>query len=86
MRRRCPPSAPTGRQRGLFALSLKNRLGAGRASLGGLLVAITVPGVAWAATAGGHPRFGPILFGLAVLVVAAKAGGLHPADFGLRVP
>ena len=35
-----------------------------------------VPGVAAAAGGEGSPRFGPILFGLAVLVVAAKAGGL----------
>lgn len=44
--------------------------------LSGGLLAVAVPAVAWAATAEGHPRFGPILFGLAVLVVAAKAGGL----------
>lgn len=34
------------------------------------------PAVAWAAGAEGHPRSGPVLFGLAVLVVMAKIGGL----------
>jgi len=41
------------------------------------LLASGISGVAWAATtAEGHRRFGPVLFGLAVLVIAAKVGGL----------
>jgi Kef-type K+ transport system membrane component KefB len=41
------------------------------------LLALETPGVAWAATsAEGHRRFGPVLFGLALLVIAAKVGGL----------
>jgi Kef-type K+ transport system membrane component KefB len=43
-------------------------------SIGILL--LWMPSVAWAATAGEQARFGPILFGLAALVVAAKIGGL----------
>lgn len=35
-----------------------------------------IPGAAWAATGEGQARFGPILFGLAALLVAAKIGGL----------
>ena len=45
--------------------------------LSALLVALAVPAIAHAAAAGeGHVQFGPLLFGLAILVVAAKAGGL----------
>lgn len=49
--------------------------GSVRATLVGLLV-LAVPGLAFGGAAEGHGRFGPILFGLAVLVVAAKVGGL----------
>ncbi len=43
-----------------------------------ILVALLlgIPSVAWAAGGGGQVSFGPILFGLAVLVVTAKIGGL----------
>ena len=44
------------------------------ALLGGLLLTSAVPAVA--ASADEHSRFGPVLFGLAVLIAAAKAGGL----------
>ena len=42
----------------------------------------TVPDSAMAAGTEAHTRFGPILFGLAVLVVAAKAGGLLVQRWG----
>src|SRR6266511_2712593 len=44
--------------------------------LGASLLAIALPAVAAATSAEEHPRFGPILFGLAVLVCSAKVGGL----------
>jgi len=40
------------------------------------------PAVAWAAGPGGHPGSGPVLFGLAVLVGAAKLGGLLAERWG----
>ena len=43
---------------------------------------VAAPEVAEAAGAEGGSRFGPILFGLAVLVVAAKAGGLGAQRLG----
>lgn len=46
------------------------------ALVGGLVMALGIPAVAWAAELEKPHRFGAILFGLAVLVVAAKAGGL----------
>jgi Kef-type K+ transport system membrane component KefB len=39
-------------------------------------LAVVGPPPSWAAGAEGHSRFGPLLFAVAVLVVAAKAGGL----------
>lgn len=51
--------------------------------LSALLVALAVPAIAHAAAAGeGHVQFGPLLFGLAILVVAAKAGGLAAERLG----
>ena len=44
------------------------------ALFGGFLLISAAPAVA--ASVDEHPRFGPVLFGLAVLVAAAKAGGL----------
>jgi Kef-type K+ transport system membrane component KefB len=44
--------------------------------LGASLLAIAMPAAAAATSADEHPRFGPILFGLAVLVISAKGGGL----------
>lgn len=40
------------------------------------LVALAAPAVVEAAAGEGHVQFGPLLFGIAVLVAAAKAGGL----------
>ena len=40
------------------------------------ILLLGIPAVAWAATAGDQSGSGPILFGLAALVVAAKIGGL----------
>jgi hypothetical protein len=40
------------------------------------LLVIATPALVSAAGADAHPRFGPILFSLAVLVVSAKVGGL----------
>jgi Kef-type K+ transport system membrane component KefB len=40
------------------------------------------PSLAWALGVEGHPRFGPVLFALGVLVVAAKAGGLLAERWG----
>jgi Kef-type K+ transport system membrane component KefB len=40
------------------------------------------PPLAWAMGVEGHPRFGPVLFALGVLVVAAKAGGLLAERWG----
>ncbi|MBI2466331.1 MAG: cation:proton antiporter [Candidatus Rokubacteria bacterium] len=48
----------------------------------GLVLGLGLPGVAHAAAGEGHPQFGPILFGLAVLVLAAKAGGLLVERWG----
>ena len=48
----------------------------------GLALGLGLPGVAHAAEGEGHPQFGPILFGLAVLVMAAKAGGLLVERWG----
>lgn len=44
----------------------------------GLVIGVVLgaPGVAWAASAEGQSRFGLLLFALAALVLAAKAGGL----------
>jgi Kef-type K+ transport system membrane component KefB len=39
-------------------------------------IAIGVPVSAWAAAADAQPRFGPLLFAVAILVLAAKAAGL----------
>lgn len=47
-----------------------------------LLLALAIPTVAWAAGADGHRGSGPVLFGLAVLVIAAKAGGLLAERWG----
>jgi Kef-type K+ transport system membrane component KefB len=44
--------------------------------LGASLLVIAMPAVASGASAEEHPRFGPILFALAVLVISAKVGGL----------
>jgi len=41
-----------------------------------LLLLLIAPAVAMGAAGEAHSRFGPVLFGLAVLVVVAKAGGL----------
>ncbi|MBI4536321.1 MAG: cation:proton antiporter [candidate division NC10 bacterium] len=41
-----------------------------------------MPGPAWGAAADAHGRFGPVLFALAVLVVAAKLGGLLAGRLG----
>jgi Kef-type K+ transport system membrane component KefB len=54
----------------------------GLALLGGLMLGAAAPAVASAAGAEGHLRFGPVLFGLAVLVVSAKAGGLLAERWG----
>lgn len=40
-----------------------------------LLMIVGLPSVAFAATGGEHGAVGPILFGLVLLVIAAKAGG-----------
>jgi Kef-type K+ transport system membrane component KefB len=50
--------------------------------LGGVLLGAAAPVLASAANAEGHLGFGPILFGLAVLVVSAKAGGLLAEHLG----
>jgi Kef-type K+ transport system membrane component KefB len=49
---------------------------------GGLLLALLTPTVAGAVGAEGHARMGPVLFALAVLVVAAKMGGLLAERWG----
>jgi Kef-type K+ transport system membrane component KefB len=49
---------------------------------GGLLLTFVTPTTAWAIGAEGHARMGPVLFALAVLVVAAKAGGLLAERWG----
>lgn len=48
-----------------------------------LLMLLAFPQAAAAAGAEGSARFGPILFALAILVVAAKAGGLLAEKLGL---
>ena len=45
-----------------------------------LLTALSLP--AWAAAGGSHPTFGPILFSLGILVVAAKCAGLVSERLG----
>ena len=50
--------------------------------LGGCLLAISVPAIASATGSEAHPAFGPTLFGLAVLVASAKAGGLLAERWG----
>jgi Kef-type K+ transport system membrane component KefB len=47
-----------------------------KALVGPGLLVIVMPTLVSAAGADAHPRFGPILFSLAVLVLSAKAGGL----------
>jgi Kef-type K+ transport system membrane component KefB len=47
-----------------------------KALVGPCLLVIAMPALVAAAGADAHPRFGPILFSLAVLVVSAKVGGL----------
>jgi len=37
---------------------------------------LKLPSTVWGATGDGHGRFGPVLLGLAVLVVAAKLSGI----------
>jgi Kef-type K+ transport system membrane component KefB len=41
-----------------------------------VLLVVAVPAIASAASSDAHPRFGPILFSLAILVASAKVGGL----------
>src|SRR5919108_3950536 len=43
---------------------------------GSALLVVAMSDIAWAASSDVHPRFGPILFSLAILVVSAKIGGL----------
>lgn len=40
-----------------------------------VILILALPGIAFAASGGDHGAVGPILFGLALLVIAAKAGG-----------
>ena len=54
----------------------------GRALIGGFAVTFWFPAVAWAVGPEGHPRSGPILFALVVLVGAAKVGGLLAERWG----
>lgn len=52
-------------------------------SAGVLIVMLGAPAIAYAAApSDGHLRFGPLLFGLAVLVIAAKVGGLAVERLG----
>ncbi len=44
--------------------------------LGSVLLVVAIPAIASAANSDAHPRFGPILFCLAILVSSAKIGGL----------
>ena len=46
------------------------------------LVLLAIPAVAWAAAADTASRAGPVLFGLALLVLAAKCGGLLAERWG----
>jgi Kef-type K+ transport system membrane component KefB len=46
------------------------------ALIGHSLFVVATPALVSAASGGAHPRFGPILFSLAVLVMSAKVGGL----------
>jgi Kef-type K+ transport system membrane component KefB len=47
-----------------------------KALVGPCVLVLAMPALVSAAGADAHPRFGPILFSLAVLVVSAKVGGL----------
>jgi Sodium/hydrogen exchanger family len=47
-----------------------------KALVGPCLLVLAMPALVSAAGADAHPRFGPILFSLAVLVMSAKVGGL----------
>jgi Kef-type K+ transport system membrane component KefB len=49
---------------------------ASKALVGPCLLVMAMPALVSAAGAEAHPRFGPVLFSLAVLVVSAKVGGL----------
>jgi hypothetical protein len=40
--------------------------------LGSVLLVVAIPAIASAANSDAHPRFGPILFSLAILVISAK--------------
>jgi Kef-type K+ transport system membrane component KefB len=42
----------------------------------GIALALVLPGVGESAEGAGHPHFGPLLFAVAVLVLAAKVGGI----------
>ena len=48
----------------------------------GLALALVLPGAGEAAAGAGHSQFGPLLFSIAVLVLAAKAGGLLAERLG----
>src|SRR5262245_134060 len=52
------------------------------ALFGGLTLGAAALAVASGTEAEGHLRFGPVLFGLAVLVVSAKVGGLLAERWG----
>jgi len=54
----------------------------GRVLLGGFVMTFWFPAVVWAVGPEGHPRSGPILFALVVLVGAAKVGGLLAERWG----
>src|SRR5262249_26797579 len=47
-----------------------------RSLFGSILLVVAMSDIASAASSDVHPRFGPILFSLAILVSAAKVGGL----------
>jgi Kef-type K+ transport system membrane component KefB len=64
---------------GVLSLVRKARFGGLAAALIALLA---LPGPALAAGVEDHARFGPVLFALAVLVLAAKAGGLVAEKLG----
>ena len=50
--------------------------------MAGLALALILPGTGEAAAGAGHSPFGPLLFSIAVLVLAAKAGGLLAERLG----